>query len=258
MSFLEKELQEIGFSDKEARIYLAGLELGATSAQELSQKSGVNRATTYVMIESLAERGLMSSVTKGKKRLFIAEGPNAVSRLIENEKNDIEKRQKKIDTILIDLINLSQSSAGVRPNVTFFEGEKGIESLRQSIIESGVDYVEEFSPIDDAYKYFPPVQNDYRDRFRQKVKHIKLIYSSKKGPFLAAEENNVSRRFIPSDKYPFTGDIAIYGSRVNIIYYGVKLMGVLIEHEGISNAFHQLFSLAWLGTEGNQKIKKGD
>ena len=69
------ELSHVGLSDKEAAVYLAAMELGPAVVQDIAKKAEVNRATTYVMIESLASRGMMSTFVKGKKRYFAAEPP---------------------------------------------------------------------------------------------------------------------------------------------------------------------------------------
>ena len=60
MSDLIQELGHLGLSEKEAAVYLASLELGPAPVQDISHKAKVNRATTYVMIESLMGRGLIS------------------------------------------------------------------------------------------------------------------------------------------------------------------------------------------------------
>ncbi|MEA3248859.1 MAG: helix-turn-helix domain-containing protein [Patescibacteria group bacterium] len=250
MSYLERELQKIGFSDKEARVYLAGVETGPSSAQELARRSGVNRATTYVMIESLSGRGLMSSFMKGKKRFFVTEPPSNILSIVKEEKIEIQEKEKRVEALMSDLNDLIGKKD--QPQVMFFEGEKGIERLRRSVLESGVKEVEEFSPIDEAYKFFPPSEKDHRDTFRKKF-DIRLIYTSKKGAFLPEKEEGVERRFIPSDQFSFGGDIAIYGSKVNIIYYAPQLVGVLIEHDGISETFRNMFSLAWLGALEQKK-----
>jgi len=247
MRLLEQELKNVGLSDKESRVYLAGIELGPSPVQAISRKSGVNRATTYVMIESLKDRGLMSSVTKGKKRLFLAESPENILSFLKKEKETIEEKQRGFEVILEDLKKLSTYSDD-QPKVSFFEGMNGIENLRTAVIESNAKIVEEFSPMDEVYKYFPPSESDHRRRFRKRCR-IKLIYTSSKGAFLPKKEQNVERRFVPSEQFPFQGDIAIYGGKVNIIYYDPRVIGVLIEHKGISNTFHNLFSLAWRGAQ---------
>ncbi|MDZ4385041.1 MAG: helix-turn-helix domain-containing protein, partial [Candidatus Moranbacteria bacterium] len=73
---LEKDLQEIGLNEKEARVYLSALELGQSTVQDIAKKALVNRATTYFVIESLMKSGLMSSFQKGKKQYFVAADPD--------------------------------------------------------------------------------------------------------------------------------------------------------------------------------------
>lgn len=247
MNIFEKELEKIGLSDKESKVYLAAVEIGSAPVQLIAQKAGVNRATTYVMIESLTERGLMGSYQKGKKRFFVAESPENILALLKTEREKVAQKEENFRRILGDLKALA-AAGKEQPRVTFFEGTAGIERLRESILESRAKVVEEFAPLDEAYKYFPPGEDDHRKKFRKNF-DIKLIYTSKNGAFLPGKEGSVERRFVPAEKFPFAGDIAIYGSRVNIIYYSPKLLGVLIEHEGITNTFHQLFSLAWEGAK---------
>ena len=50
----EKQLKSLGFSEKEARVYLALLELGPSTTTEIARKSKINRTTGYDILESLA------------------------------------------------------------------------------------------------------------------------------------------------------------------------------------------------------------
>ena len=69
------ELRKLGLKEKEVRIYLAGLELGPNTVQNIAQKAGVTRPTCYEIIQSLEERGLFSQEQRGKKRYFAAQSP---------------------------------------------------------------------------------------------------------------------------------------------------------------------------------------
>ena len=76
---LEFKLKEIGMAEKEAKVFLASLELGSSAVQEIAKKADINRATTYVIIEKLMKKGLMSSVEKGKKDFFQTEDPEKIA-----------------------------------------------------------------------------------------------------------------------------------------------------------------------------------
>ena len=61
---LEQSLRNIGLSEKEAIIYLASLELGPSTIQEISKKAQLKRSSVYDLISSLVERGLMNNFIK--------------------------------------------------------------------------------------------------------------------------------------------------------------------------------------------------
>ena len=48
---LIEKLEEFGLSEKEAKVYMASLEIGEATADQIAKHSGVNRSTTYVQIQ---------------------------------------------------------------------------------------------------------------------------------------------------------------------------------------------------------------
>ena len=105
MTEATSRLLELGLTDKEAGVYLAMLELGPASVQEIARKSGVNRSTSYLTIEALKERGLASSSTRGKKMLFTAESPSRLAAVLNREREMLEQKKQKLQFIDIGLIS---------------------------------------------------------------------------------------------------------------------------------------------------------
>lgn len=100
MEIFKSELQKLGLSDKEARVYLAGLSLGAAPVQRIAELAKVNRATTYVIIESLNARGLFSSGKNGKKSLFTAHEPHSLMAYIEREIASLHEKRELLGSLL--------------------------------------------------------------------------------------------------------------------------------------------------------------
>jgi len=98
-----KELYKLGLSKKEAAVYVASLQLGTSTIQNIATVAAVNRATTYVLIEALVKRGLMHSVTYGKKRFFTAEEPDKLDFFIHEDKVKLEKKEALIKSIIPEL-----------------------------------------------------------------------------------------------------------------------------------------------------------
>src|SRR3989344_9484889 len=111
-----KELQDIGLSEKEAKIYSAALELGAATADQLAKHSKIVRSTTYVQLESLMEKGLMSTYEQGKKTFFAPESPELLKRFLAKQKENIGAKENDLASFLPDLLRLFEG-AGERPVV---------------------------------------------------------------------------------------------------------------------------------------------
>ena len=79
-----KELEHLGLTEKESRVYLAALEMGPSPVQDISHKAHVNRATTYVMIESLSARGLMSTFQR-QEAFLCRQSPERLMTIVERE-----------------------------------------------------------------------------------------------------------------------------------------------------------------------------
>src|SRR5437868_13388020 len=117
-----KELQDMGLSEKEAKVYLAALELGPTTAEKLAIQAKVNRSTTYVQLESLMEKGLMSTYEEGKKTFFAPESPELLRRLLTLKKDEVVARERDLTRFLPDLLRQFEG-AGEKPVVRLFPGK---------------------------------------------------------------------------------------------------------------------------------------
>ena len=259
MADIKKQLEEIGLSDKEAAVYDASLELGKSPVQKIAQQAGIKRVTTYVVIESLMKKGLMSSAQEGKKTYFFAEDPGNLIRIVESQKNEISQKEKTVSGISKELKELFESS-GKRPVVRFFYGVEGIRTIRDDYIKEITraqnDYFRNVTPRDLFFNIFPKHAEEVTaKRVKSKVKS-KVIYSNVDGPVKNATDKKELREaiYVPQ-KLSFPGDISIYGDKVVLSSLKGKIVEVLIEDKNIAETMKKLFELAWEGAK-NYKDNK--
>jgi predicted transcriptional regulator len=60
-------LKTAGLDEKEAQVYLGLLELGTASVQLIASKAGLKRPTTYLILDSLQAKGMVSIIPRAKK-----------------------------------------------------------------------------------------------------------------------------------------------------------------------------------------------
>lgn len=253
---LENDLEKIGLSGKEARVYLAALELGQSTVQEISRKARVNRTTTYVILESLIKKGLCSTLPKDKKTFFIAESPEGLDRIFKIQKNEIVSKQNSLEKIIPQLKAIYNRQED-KPIVRFFEGREGILSMSVSLIggKKKEEPIRMIYPVDEVQKIFTEKERQEAKiaRFEKSIR-TKVLYTFKKG--IKPSTTDGERIKIDEKKFPVRADIAFFDGKVRMASFsGNKLSGVIIQDEGIYKTLVSLFELAWEAAKKRENTK---
>src|SRR3989304_2709998 len=98
---------KLGFSDKEAAVYLALLQLDTVTATDISKKTGINRTSAYDILDSLMQKGLIGKFKKDKKSHFSAGDPKRLINYFEHEKEEsiktIGRKQREVESVLPEI-----------------------------------------------------------------------------------------------------------------------------------------------------------
>ena len=236
-------LNELGLSDKEAEVYLAMLELGPSSVQDISKRAGVNRSTTYVMIEGLKKHGLLSTFEKGKKIVFAAENPEKLMAIVSEHMGLLEAKRDRLSQTMPRLMAIFNAVED-KPRVRFFEGDAGLVSIREEIASSK-DPLWELYAVDEMLIDLVNIEPEHRIEKSKRLRGRALI-SIKPGfevPYFDIDGAEV--REIDYRKLPFTGDLGIVGTRVYILSHRSRGMGVIIDSADIAEVMKALYEMAW-------------
>ena len=246
-----KDLEKFGLGEKEAKVYLASLELGSATAAQIAQKAGVNRATTYVAIESLTKQGLLSSHEKDSKTFFSAEDPAMLKRLLDQQREEVKNKLSTLEELLPGLEQIYNYS-GEKPKVRFFEGKEGLLTMQEEFLKTKDKKIETIFNVDSSMKVFSNSERKkyFEERYKKKI-HVRSIYT---GSNLLTKTDRFSKRlFVPKDKFSFLSEIVIYENKVAISSLQGKLIGVVIENKQITDTIRSFFNLAWEAAERYQR-----
>lgn len=118
---LEDSLTEYGLTPKQARVYIASLQLGVASVQAIAAAAKTERTNAYDAIEALISKGLMSASSVGKKRLYAAEAPAILKRLLEEKQSQLTSLLPELDS----LYNVSEN----KPRIRYYPGLEGYKTV---------------------------------------------------------------------------------------------------------------------------------
>jgi sugar-specific transcriptional regulator TrmB len=237
-------LTHSGLSSNEAKVYLVLLELGKGTVTQITRKAGLNRTTGYDILDNLVTKGLASISGKEPKQEYVAESPDKVVFLLEQEINQKAEQLKKMKSIMPEIKSL-HNVAG-RPKVRFYEGAQGLKDVYEDTLTSHEE-IRAYATYDDMQGALPGYFPEYFFRRAKKNIPIRAIFPfTQKGLDLSRDDDAQKRKtaMVPADKYYFSPEINIYDNKVMIASWKEKL-GIIIESAEISDAMKKMFELSW-------------
>lgn len=246
---IQQLLQKLGFSQNETKVYLAALELGTASAQDIAQRAGVKRTTGYSVLSYLVNRGVAGKTkVKGKTR-FVAEPPQRLLTLI----NEIEKGIKDALPELEAVYNKKD----VKPKIIFFEGQAAIQKIYDDTLQKKPVEILEWNT--NAYFQNSNVDPNYiHKRVGLNIKARRIAGKGSKWDtkhqYLDAKELSQTL-IVPKELFDPQIEVNIYNNKVAFMNY-VENMSVIIESKPIADAMRQAYELSWKGAESIALNKK--
>jgi len=237
-------LIELGFTEKEAKIYIALLSLGKGTVSEITRKAGINRTTGYDILNDLVKKRVISVSGKEPKQEYLAESPDKILEYLESELEQKQKNLKEAKNLIPQLKSI-HTVAG-RPKVRFYEGKQGLIDVYEDTLTS-TETIRAYATVDDMHRALPGYFPKYYKRRASKGIHIRAIVPATPiGRERALHDKDEFREtaFVPSDKYYFSPEINIYDNKVMIASWREQL-GIIIESAEIADAMKKMYELAW-------------
>ena len=246
---LTGKLESFGFSDKESAVYIALLALDRATVAQISRKANINRTTTYVILDSLINKELVSMSGKEPKQEYYAEPPEKLTSYLERQAEDMRTAAERSREFVPELKSVQRSAT--RPQIKFYEGMEGLKFVFEDSLKAKGDNIIAFSSIEDQHSvikgYFPTY---YQRRAKRKLFMRAIFPKTPGGEDRASKDKDEYREsvFVTPDQYGFHPAINVYDNKVMIASWREKL-GIIIESAEIADAMKKIFELSWLGAK---------
>lgn len=120
-------LESLGLTDNEAEVYLAALSHGSCTVLDLSRATSIKRTTIYTAIDALKSKGLIMIEVKGFKKRFVAENPQKLYEMVEENKRNLENLMPSLQA----LQKLTHEASVIK----YYEGLASIKSVYEQLLE---------------------------------------------------------------------------------------------------------------------------
>ncbi|MDD2807647.1 MAG: helix-turn-helix domain-containing protein [Patescibacteria group bacterium] len=234
---LETILKQYGLNQKQAKVYLATLELGSASVSKIAEKANLPRSTTYITLENLQEKGLASSFKKKSIKWFSAQDPKTVI--------DLAKQKLKLIEESLPQFLAIYATATAKPDVRFYQGNEGVHLILEEILAEAKELLS-FSSTADLFKAI----EDYPNFVKRRVEHKISVRVIARDSDIARERKKTGQsqlrqmKLMPAD-FPHHGTIYIWANKVAILSFGYKTSSLVIESEEMMLVQKSMFEMIW-------------
>lgn len=243
---LLKTLTNIGFNEKEARVYLTLLELSEALPGTIARVSGIKRSTTYLILEQLEKKGLASHIKREGRLYFQSCKPDLLIETQRKKYDEVKSHLSSLETVLPEL-NLLHKDFTVTPQMSVFRGDEGIiHILDDSLSAKGEIYCWSNTGLASSsalQKYQPSF---LKKKIERKI-HSKCLFTYDQSGLQFKKNSKKELRevyLIPVEKYPFKNEINVYNDKTSIISLTDRV-GVIIQNQDIADSQRALFNLGF-------------
>jgi len=231
-------LFEAGIDEKQAKVYLACLELGQATIQELAKKSGIKRTSIYNFLDEMKAKGLVSDIRRGRKVILIPENPN-------NLKLKAEQVAKSLTEVVPELMSIF-NLPGNKPKISYYEGVEGLKKIYESTLVPkqtlyGFIHPEKmFEAMGEEYMW-----NYAKRRVELGIDYYVIMKRDKWTKILTAKNKEHIRTTKIVNDVSFDTEVDIYGDKVGIYSFKPPYVGLIIEDKAITQTMMSIWKLLW-------------
>ena len=234
----KRALKQFGLNEKQARVYLATLELGAATAAKIADKARLPRPTCYDVLSSLVRQGIASSFATKGVRHFSVDDPKKIVNLAEQNFCNLKAVLPQLEAIY--------GLAKERPTVRFYQGKEGMKQVFEEMLSDKKDILA-FSSADDLFKCL----GGYWPKFIEKRRKSKILVrailrdspKARERQQLGPQELRVVK-LIPS-QFSYHGAIFIFGCKVAFFSFLKDYVAVVMESSELADVERSALEYIW-------------
>ncbi|MEK7487880.1 MAG: helix-turn-helix domain-containing protein [Patescibacteria group bacterium] len=234
-------IEESGLSQKESKVYLALLELGQGTINEISKITGLKRPIIYVILEGLFKRGYANEVPHCKINTYQAIDPAVISlKLQAVAKNFFD---------MVPVMKTLSHKSNVRPVISYYDTKEGILNAYNEVNNySDAFFITSLSRIEN---FFPKILTDWKKYYKKNIIKLtsrNLISGTTEDIAIIKEfmeiTDKVQGRIVPELK-DYNVDFALYGNKLSIASFNKNPFLIIITSEEVVKTIMPIIELAW-------------
>lgn len=232
------ELEYLGFTPNEAKVYLVLLRIGHAQAGRIATECRLERTSTYNALKKLTQAGVVSSVIESNKQTFSVSEPKKILDMFKEK----EERAMRIIPQLQELRKFERE----KESIIKFRGYAGIKTVFNEILNSckaGEEYLI-FGSENQFSKKMPVYAEIYVARKDKKKIKARILVNEKLRSFGSKMSKYTEVRYVPNEVRSLS-NINVYKNKVAIFIWSEIPEAIIIDNKDTADSFRSYFEFMW-------------
>lgn len=238
-----RDLETIGLTEGESKVYLSLLKLGIATIGSIIKEAQVSNSKIYNILDRLNKKGLVGISSVNNVRYFEAKDPSVINEFILKKEEDIKK-------IKFEIPKLQEMYKYAEPvqEAEILQGIRGIKTFSEMILsklEKGDTFYILGVPKE-ATETLGAYFQEWHERRVKKGVYCKILYNedSKERANIRKKTPLTKVRFLPTHiKTPALIDIG--KDYVTTLLFGERPICIVIKNKKIYESYLTYFDLLW-------------
>ena len=254
---LKEDLNHLGLTDGEAKVYLSLLKLGSAKVGVIVRDSNISYSKVYDVLQRLSMKGLVSQIVIENIKHFNAVEPYRLHEYIKRKEEELNTQKGIIDKIIPQLAEFAKDNRNKKKSsAEIFVGDSGLKTAYEILFSNLTRRSKKNNDPykDDVLRFFYPhagyheVATPFYSRLYQFQKSKRIKH---KGIATIAFKNSKHFEEVPKDfnlrfvNFPLPGTMDILRDKLLIISWNNIATGILIISEEIAEHFKSYFDRIW-------------
>lgn len=239
-------LFELGLSEIEATLYQGLLETGSTTVMELARHTGMKRITVHFNVENLIQKGLVVQTIQGARRQIIAEPPERLEYLIDEQFDKAKNLQAKFPDFL-NTIHMIHPQRSKEVKIKYYEGKESVIHIYDEALKAK-EFRAYVNP-EELHKVFTTNMDSFIQTHKKR-KDMQVWEIMENSP-----EAQEYIKLMPKERYYYKLipkgislsiiDYMMFDGKVAIVNLEKHATGILISNENYYNSAKAIYNLVW-------------
>lgn len=232
-------LPKFGYTEKEAAVYSALLELGQVTVTTISKRTKLKRSIIYVVIGGLLARGTVTEVPRRAVATYQAVDPSIILTDIKKAVTDF--------TEMLPFWQSLRNRQSMRPTMHFIESAEAIWNVYEKMFESKEgEFITSYARMEEHFPGSVAAFIGQMKKGRVKLKGKNLLPNNEKERSVGKQmiEGKQQVRYLPKGA-DISMDFAVSEDTFAITLLEKNPSMVLFESKELSASMRTIFTLLW-------------